>query len=419
MQNVLNNNVHSSVKCLNMLTTLNTQYNQLHSNLNADRKIYHSKITKDKDYDYTISTQFHWDNLEITITEQTSSGKYSNGGSHFFITQEYKKAAWFRSMCQFQDNFNGVYNVCCPSVGNNCTNVTIIRNHSPYHGFVWRGAGLEEVRKNETRQIWSANMCRNFSMDHSSNYTLIPFQWQLTENKSVKCCENLYRNGRPVTVLSDTEACQCLSHYERITVLGASHTRYFVEYLNKVCHGTMFSVPFKYVYTKYSKHMSTKIEHYIHNNFAFRNISTPGKSAVWLQTGSWDLKYTTTHLTLTEALPAYMKSLKKLKNVLHLNHMVELHVIAPPPNPDDHIVNNFVEAVYVHHLQNFAKQNDISFFNSFQALLPCLNEHANYTENKNHYFFEGTGRVGRVYWFGEFLGTICQGNMASVKLEHL
>ena len=92
--------------------------------------------------------------LKIYITEHNTSGNPSIGGSHFWITQEYQMSTWFRSMCDFQDYFNGKYTACCPHAGNRCTHVIITRCHVQLHGFLHAGLALSAVRNNETTQIY-------------------------------------------------------------------------------------------------------------------------------------------------------------------------------------------------------------------------------------------------------------------------
>jgi hypothetical protein len=88
--------------------------------------------------------------------------------------------------------------------------------------------------------------------------------------------------------------------------------------------------------------------------------------------------------------------------------MIDLHVLAPPPQPHAHGVNNFVEAMYVHDLKYFAQNNNVSFFDFFEVMQPCLNEEVRTEPSPHHYFMNGDGIAGRVYFFGDFLGQICQ-----------
>ena len=92
MQKVLKDSLHSSVKCLDMLTTISTQYTKLQSNLNGERKISSSNMTKLKDYNYKITKQFHcawhqyanaWNlSWETTLT-WTAKWPCKTGGIHW------------------------------------------------------------------------------------------------------------------------------------------------------------------------------------------------------------------------------------------------------------------------------------------------------------------------------------------------
>jgi hypothetical protein len=373
-------------------------------------------------YTYNIATsQYHRDKLEMSITEHDTSGRVSNGGSHFWVFQEFYGVTLFRTMCGFHDYFNGTYTVCCTRAGNNCTNVTIIRSHKPFHGFIVAGEALDKVRRDERKQIWSDRLCWPSPFLDATHANSTPVAWELTTEKveyqrnnlkrtdvpgTLGLCLNLHRNGVPVKVLNDTEACQCLAQYDTITMLGSSHFRYFKDYLLEVCNNTHPPVHINFEFTKFARSMHKYVHNYIKKLQSSKWTSSK-PSAVWLQCGSWDLTFNTTYPALMAALPLYLEVLQTLNEALTNFPMIDLHVVAPPPNPHQHHVNNFVEAIYVNCLRHFSQRNSISFFDAFNLLLPCLNEHPQILTNKNHYFMHGGGRVGRVFWFGEFLGRLC------------
>ena len=125
--------------------------------------------------------------------------------------------------------------------------------------------------------------------------------------------------------------------------------------------------------------------------------------AVWIQSGSWDLKFKTTYHLFTDALPTYLTILKKF-NRFGKSH-AHFYVLTPPPHPFKFNVSNFDAASYSYHVRNLAEDYGIPLFDMFSAVLSCAND--NVIGSRNHYWEADQGEIGRVYWFGHFLSSFC------------
>ena len=210
----------------------------------------------------------------------------------------------------------------------------------------------------------------------------------------------MYVEGQRISVMSSEDMCKCLHSYERVDILGDSHLEHFSLTLRNVTCMKQTMVVFHRV--KHSTDLSEVINRYM--DTLPRSAGQYKKGiAIWLQSGSWDLKWRTTQSIFSDAVPRYFNTLTRLNKLVKTLPNVKFYLLTPPPNPFALHVNNYDTASYSYLVERHAKKEGIPLFDMFSAIHPCVNDNV----NRNHYWEFGQGEIGRVYWFGYFMSTFC------------
>ena len=213
----------------------------------------------------------------------------SSGGSYFYIIQQYiQHDKTFQTICNFADFFNGFYLVCCPLV-NKCSKIIVERRFREFHGFMSPGNILQNLSKLDNVVIWNNEVCSTIA----PKVNLI-IRWEIKDKHEAQKagCKTVYIGEGQFHIPSDTEVCTSLNQFTHVIMVGASHVFFIHQYLKSICPFNP-KLQILHVPTKYISDTRTQALAAISR---YSNVSKP--ITLIIQTGSYNVKYSPTYITL-------------------------------------------------------------------------------------------------------------------------
>ena len=330
------------------------------------------------------------DGVFLRITERYSGDTKSTGGSSFRVISTTPLA---RKMCSYVDLFDGTYLVWCPYLlSSECSNMSVSLDFVNFTAYTGKHIPLCNV-------VWQQVVCRgqqslctdegglaktDKTLLHRTN--LSELQYETTTRNAITWQRHLdgwrarlsWRHGQ-LFEMNTTSLCKRVKRLGRLIMVGASHMRFKADHIIIQCYMIPKSVARKHSSVTIGnveliyRRKATDFKH-LAEELASRNLTKA--DVILIQTGAHNMAFDGLRKTITAAVPAFSRVLRKVSEVSRTRGFRVVYVTSPayPRRCNEKLGrgsrNNFALAAYHSSVMKAVVATGFEIFDEFSAFLP-------------------------------------------------